>query len=804
MPLLPEVIGGTVQPGNVVNPIRRVIQRVNVVVGRLDTIDEKNNVVKGVRKNGEKIELNYDSLILAPSSKSSFSTIPGMITHGYPIDTVGDALRIRQRVIDLVEEAEFSDHVDEKKRLLTFVIVGSGETASAVAVEVCQMLLTAESSYPVLRESNWQVHLYEDTEHNDSDFEKQTSEMRTSCLEKAGVILHKDDKITNISQTDIIFDKSNYLPVGLVVNAAFVYPSVPFLYSGIINLPFSITDNLNLINHKNIWITEVNSTSKNPQHLFINDRIALGSTAGYNAWASSQGFTPHPYIQKKHIIKPYNMRHHSICYVGGIGFSGNLAWFVSRLINLLSVPGLERNLRILIDWLLVIPFRNDIAILAQATSYKLQRTQYKKGDEIYRQDDLAEHAYAVETGRLEVIQDGRKTKELAPGDYFGEILSLHLGRREETVRCLSPSELTVVAQEDFKALTQGGSLMGKAMRNLAEYRSTESSEEDTLGLKRITYVSKLNAPLNEADILEIGRLASLNNRKIDVTGILISVHGYFFQILEGEESIVDKLVEKISRDNRHAELTILSAESECEEHIFSEWSMKTVALSESKDHMLQAISIMLQNIAQSHSAIGHYTQPIIFKFLTEGINPLTIPVKSTKKIVLSGSMIDFSNLFEQFHYEDVVQAINTYLETCSASIIQHGGQIAKYSGDSVIAHFSLKQTDAAIAACMDISRKMTVLKKNSAIFSLIHFHYGIISGAMIEGNIGSSIKMDYTVLGSTIHRAVRLGMVARETNNAIAISENIQQMADPSWGFQYAGEFLLNQQGELSRRLSEN
>jgi class 3 adenylate cyclase len=73
--------------------------------------------------------------------------------------------------------------------------------------------------------------------------------------------------------------------------------------------------------------------------------------------------------------------------------------------------------------------------------------------------------------------------------------------------------------------------------------------------------------------------------------------------------------------------------------------------------------------------------------------------------------------------------------------------------------------------------------------SAITFGFGIVSGPMIEGNIGSSIKMDYTVLGDTVDEAIHLAAFARDKHQAIAIEESIQPSADPSWDFEDAGEF---------------
>ena len=147
------------QPGNVVNPFRRIVQRTNVIVAHLDSINEKEQKIIVKRKNNETIELKYDSLILALTPSSHITKVNGMLDHACPIDSIADALRIRQRVLDLVEEAEMLEDTEKKKRLLTLAIIGSGENASAIAVEISQILKSAESSYQSLQGSVWQVHL---------------------------------------------------------------------------------------------------------------------------------------------------------------------------------------------------------------------------------------------------------------------------------------------------------------------------------------------------------------------------------------------------------------------------------------------------------------------------------------------------------------------------------------------------------------------------------------------------------------------------------------------------------------------
>ena len=453
----------------------------------------------------------------------------------------------------------------------------------------------------------------------------------------------------------------------------------------------------------------------------------------------------------------------------------------------------------MIDWFLVLAFRSDIAVLAQISSSGLEKSHFKADDKIFSQGDVAKMAFVVESGHLKVIQDGVKIRELGPGDHFGEILPIHQNKRKETVQCLTDCEIKIILQEDLSALIKSGWLMSKAIRNLKDFQPDTSLTNTTLGLKRLTYVSKLSLPLDQKEILEIGSKASLNNQKIDVTGILIGVGNYFFQILEGEETTINPLIEKISRDPRHRDVTILSAETGCEERLFSDWNMKAVTLNESNDLILLAISLMLQNIAQSHNAMGRYTQPALLKFLMEGIDPLTIPIKSVKKIVVSGSLTNFVTLRNQFSDDELVYAVNNFLEICSIACIEFGGQVIKYSGGCFVAHFGINQIDSAIAACVDAYKKLKGLVKSYPNKEEINYGFGLASGAIVEGNIGSSIKMDYTILGNAVNQAIQLGEIARNKNYAIVIDETSLTDVSKAWKFEGVGTSTLKETNESKR-----
>ena len=468
-PLLPEVIGGTMQPGNAVNPIRRVLPQARVVLGEMSHIDTKSKCVHVRRKNDKPLQQPYDELVLALFPVPNLTGIPGLMAHSSPIDSVGDALHIRKRIMDLIETAEYAEDPVERERLLTFAVIGSGQRPCATAVEICEMLHTAKVSYPVLREHGWRVHLYEGSKIPYSRFEE---EIRAECdreLEKAGVTLCRDRDVIAVTSRDLVLSDGNRQPVGLVVNAWFAFPRVQIDEQSF-QAPLEIKDDLRFEEREHIWVTAVKGQGAERRFLTTADWVDLGKAAGQNAWASSQGYATHTFKPKERWLKPYNMGRHSVCRIGKWQFGGTAAWLISRMTNLFALPGLERNLRILIDWFLDIPFRADIAVLAPDPTERLQRCHFEPGDEVIRQGDEGETAYVIESGRLEAIKDGRKVNEFGPGDFFGEIALVSNVKRTATVRCLTACELTTLTRDDFQALTVGSGTLAKAIRKQIDER----------------------------------------------------------------------------------------------------------------------------------------------------------------------------------------------------------------------------------------------------------------------------------------------------------------------------------------------
>ena len=313
-------------------------------------------------------------------------------------------------------------------------------------------------------------------------------------------------------------------------------------------------------------------------------------------------------------------------------------------------------------------------------------------------------------------------------------------------------------------------------------------------MKRITYISRISHPLSIKEIEAIGNISSQNNLQVNITGLLVYFEKLFFQIIEGEDKEVDQLFKKIGKDPRHSDILRLKTEYEVRERLFPTWSMKTINLDHNVDELLRPIKILLQSVLESHSIIEKYTQPTILKILNKGINPLTVIPRPVEKIILFSDIVSYSAISEKRPIEDMLLILNTYFKICSQIISKNGGEVNKFIGDGLMAYFDIEQADNAIHSCLEILEALQNLRQNATENSPLQFLYsgfGLAQGSVIEGNMGSDFKTDYTIIGDAVNIASRLEGLTREVKCGLVLSDLLTQSTKEPWTFISLGKYNL-------------
>jgi len=144
-PLLPEVIGASILPGHVQAPFRLILKRTRIRMVTVDIIDYEAKEV--YYHNDRKAKLSYDQLVVAAGVRANTEMLPGLHEHTLPLKTVGDALYIRNQVIERLEQATIHPDPERREELASFVILGGGFSGVETVGELEDFIRSAQRYY---------------------------------------------------------------------------------------------------------------------------------------------------------------------------------------------------------------------------------------------------------------------------------------------------------------------------------------------------------------------------------------------------------------------------------------------------------------------------------------------------------------------------------------------------------------------------------------------------------------------------------------------------------------------------------
>ena len=117
-PMLHEIAASDLEIANIVNPLRKLLRRVEVIVGDVDQIDLPNHsVLISHGRRGHSHELTYDHLVLALGSITNFFDLPDLSELALPMKSLPDAVQLRAQIIRHLEEAHAECSLNDRRRI---------------------------------------------------------------------------------------------------------------------------------------------------------------------------------------------------------------------------------------------------------------------------------------------------------------------------------------------------------------------------------------------------------------------------------------------------------------------------------------------------------------------------------------------------------------------------------------------------------------------------------------------------------------------------------------------------------------
>lgn len=136
-PLLPEVAGSVLDVDNVSIQIKDIVKDPSEFIqSRVISVDIQKKEVSLA----DDTILSYDYLVSAIGARTFFYGTPGADTYALVLKTAKDALAIKQRCLDLFEKASLVEDAVERKKILSFIVIGGGPTGIELVSEIGELM----------------------------------------------------------------------------------------------------------------------------------------------------------------------------------------------------------------------------------------------------------------------------------------------------------------------------------------------------------------------------------------------------------------------------------------------------------------------------------------------------------------------------------------------------------------------------------------------------------------------------------------------------------------------------------------
>jgi NADH dehydrogenase len=470
-PMLAEVSGSSISPLHVVNPIRQFCRGSSIFMGSVQDIDLDGRTVHfSPGPFVHAAALKFEHLVLAIGSVVDVSRVPGMPEHGYLMKTVGDAIRLRADVIQRLEEASVAMDEAVRRRLLTFVVVGGGYSGVETAGQIYDLLRDTRRFYPRLHRKDVRLVLVQSGPYLLPQIGEELGHYSGECLGKRGIEVRLDTRVTAITAERAI------LSTGEVIETNTVVTTVGNATHPVIK---KLIDRYQLANVHGRLVTDATMQVKGHENLWsAGDCAAVPLTDGSISPATAQFAIRQGTVLGKNIIalrsnrplQPFRFKAlgemaslghlNAVGKVFGFKISGLFGWLMWRAAYLSKLPGLERKLKVFIEWNLDFLFPRDISLLDVKMTEVVGRVHLEKGDPVYHIGDPAFSFYVIEKGKVELSDENGPVRTLTHGYHFGERELLQRMKRQFDVTALEPTTLLALDKNTFDALAQNSLTLG--------------------------------------------------------------------------------------------------------------------------------------------------------------------------------------------------------------------------------------------------------------------------------------------------------------------------------------------------------
>ncbi|ABK43716.1 adenylate/guanylate cyclase [Magnetococcus marinus MC-1] len=187
---------------------------------------------------------------------------------------------------------------------------------------------------------------------------------------------------------------------------------------------------------------------------------------------------------------------------------------------------------------------------------------------------------------------------------------------------------------------------------------------------------------------------------------------------------------------------------------------------------------------------GQYVPKSLVKQLIQSQQQIQLGGESKEVTLLFTDVADFTTISEKVEAQELITALTAYFQSLGSTILDYKGTIDKYIGDAVMAFWNapLDQPDHVRLGCMAALEGRYKSNQQNKVWREagqveMYTRFGMHTGTVVVGNVGSSDRMNYTAIGASVNLAARLEGLNKYYGTQILVSEDVKRGAGQGFLF---------------------
>ncbi|KAH3763644.1 adenylate cyclase [Pelomyxa schiedti] len=220
-----------------------------------------------------------------------------------------------------------------------------------------------------------------------------------------------------------------------------------------------------------------------------------------------------------------------------------------------------------------------------------------------------------------------------------------------------------------------------------------------------------------------------------------------------------------------------------------------------KKSAIKEIDMLNTEVCSMQSTLESFSQYVptqVVRHLCKYKLRPVVGFRGMKCVVMFLDVVDFTKNMDAFGAQTIIEVLSVMFEAFSTIITRNSGTIDKYIGDAIMALWGCPETlnDPEMRSCVAVDEILEELAKLNAMFLqkfniTMHIRIGLHYGEVKAGNVGSSQRLNYTVLGNTVNLAARLEPLNKEFGTAVLVTDSIRNPCCKSFSFRALGKIFV-------------